>query len=80
MAIVALATDPVITRIRRCRSAISSVSGDASGRTVAEHQPYARAIEEDFGYLISETIRVTETGVEVLTKAPRKLFEVTSAN
>lgn len=35
-------------------------------------------IEEDFGYVLSETIRVTETGVEVLTSAPRKLFELRS--
>ncbi|WP_234685932.1 M24 family metallopeptidase [Bradyrhizobium monzae] len=33
-------------------------------------------IEEDFGYVISETIRVTDFGTEVLTKAPRKLFEL----
>ncbi|MHB0791020.1 M24 family metallopeptidase [Bradyrhizobium sp. 5.13L] len=33
-------------------------------------------IDEDFGYVLSETFRVTETGVEVLTKAPRKLFEL----
>lgn len=31
-------------------------------------------VEEDFGYVLSESIRVTETGVEVLTKAPRQLF------
>ncbi|ESZ55495.1 hydrolase [Mesorhizobium sp. L103C119B0] len=37
------------------------------------------AIEEDFGYLISEAIRVTESGVEVLTSAPRQLFELQSA-
>lgn len=33
-------------------------------------------IEEDFGYVVSETFRVTESSVEVLTRAPRKLFEV----
>jgi len=33
-------------------------------------------IEEDFGYVVSETFRVTETGAETLTKAPRKLFEI----
>ncbi|WFU62624.1 M24 family metallopeptidase [Bradyrhizobium brasilense] len=33
-------------------------------------------IDEDFGYVISETFRVAESGVEVLTKAPRKLFEL----
>ncbi|NPC58168.1 M24 family metallopeptidase [Caenimonas soli] len=33
-------------------------------------------IEEDFGYVISETFRVTESGVEVLTCVPRKIFEV----
>lgn len=31
-------------------------------------------VEEDFGYVLSESIRVTESGVEVLTKAPRQLF------
>ncbi|MGE0093873.1 MAG: M24 family metallopeptidase [Alphaproteobacteria bacterium] len=31
-------------------------------------------IEEDFGYVISETFRVAESGVEVLTKTPRELF------
>lgn len=31
-------------------------------------------IDEEFGYVISETFRVTESGVEVLTSAPRKLF------
>ncbi|UCI31897.1 M24 family metallopeptidase [Mesorhizobium sp. B4-1-4] len=30
--------------------------------------------DEDFGYMISETIRVTEGGVEELTNTPRKLF------
>ncbi|MDF0498636.1 M24 family metallopeptidase [Bradyrhizobium yuanmingense] len=33
-------------------------------------------IDEDFGYAISETFRVTESGVEVLTSAPRKLFQL----
>lgn len=33
-------------------------------------------VEEDFGYVISETFRVTDTGVEVLTNTPRKLFEL----
>ncbi|MER9751805.1 Xaa-Pro peptidase family protein [Mesorhizobium sp. M0140] len=33
-------------------------------------------IDEDFGYALSETIRVTESGVEVLTTAPRKIFEI----
>lgn len=33
-------------------------------------------IGEDFGYAISETFRVTEFGVEVLTCAPRMLFEL----
>ncbi|UVO30440.1 Xaa-Pro peptidase family protein [Bradyrhizobium arachidis] len=33
-------------------------------------------IDEDFGYVISETFRVTESGAEVLTSAPRRLFEV----
>lgn len=34
------------------------------------------AIEEDFGYVISECVRVTESGVELLTSVPRKLFEL----
>ncbi|NOJ50828.1 M24 family metallopeptidase [Bradyrhizobium archetypum] len=33
-------------------------------------------IDEDFGYVISETFRVTESGAEVLTSAPRNLFEL----
>lgn len=33
-------------------------------------------IDEDFGYALSETFRVTDSGVEVLTHAPRKLFEL----
>ncbi|WP_434725507.1 M24 family metallopeptidase [Mesorhizobium sp. RIZ17] len=32
--------------------------------------------DEDFGYGISETFRVTETGVEVLTQARRELFQL----
>lgn len=33
-------------------------------------------MEEDFGYAISETFPVTQSGVEVLTDTPRKLFRV----
>ncbi|WP_439373257.1 M24 family metallopeptidase [Bradyrhizobium sp. DASA03120] len=33
-------------------------------------------IEEDFGYVLSETFSVTETGIDVLTRAPRKIFEL----
>ncbi|MER9477140.1 Xaa-Pro peptidase family protein [Mesorhizobium sp. M0520] len=33
-------------------------------------------IEEDVGCAVSETIRVTTSGVEVLTNAPRKIFEL----
>ncbi|XSC42610.1 M24 family metallopeptidase [Bradyrhizobium sp. RDT10] len=33
-------------------------------------------IDEDFGYVISETIRVTDSGAEALTKAQRQLFEL----
>ncbi|RUW64522.1 M24 family metallopeptidase, partial [Mesorhizobium sp. M4B.F.Ca.ET.049.02.1.2] len=33
-------------------------------------------IEDDFGYVISETFRVSGTGAEVLTKTPRKVFEI----
>lgn len=36
-------------------------------------------IDEDFGVMVSQCIRVTETGVEVLTKAPLKLIELPSA-
>lgn len=33
-------------------------------------------IDDEFGYVISETFRVTESGVEVLTTTPRKIFEL----
>lgn len=33
-------------------------------------------IDEDFGYVISETFRVTESGVESFTKLPREIFEI----
>ncbi|MCP1909571.1 Xaa-Pro aminopeptidase [Bradyrhizobium elkanii] len=33
-------------------------------------------IDDDFGYTISESIRVTKSGAEALTKAPRILFEI----
>jgi len=33
-------------------------------------------IDEEFGYVIGETFRVTDSGGEVLTRTPRKLFEV----
>jgi Xaa-Pro dipeptidase/ectoine hydrolase len=33
-------------------------------------------VDEDFGYVISETFRVTPSGGEALTTAPRKLFEL----
>lgn len=33
-------------------------------------------IDEDFGYVISETFRVTEYGAEALTQAPRELFKL----
>lgn len=33
-------------------------------------------IDEDFGYAISETFRVTNSGAEVLTTAPRIIFEI----
>ncbi|MCP1909497.1 Xaa-Pro dipeptidase/ectoine hydrolase [Bradyrhizobium elkanii] len=36
-------------------------------------------IDEGFGYVISESIRVTETGAEVLTRASRQYFELPSA-
>ncbi|UCI31832.1 M24 family metallopeptidase [Mesorhizobium sp. B4-1-4] len=33
-------------------------------------------VDEDFGYVISETFRVTEKGADVLTSAPRKIFQI----
>ncbi|MBB4388469.1 Xaa-Pro dipeptidase/ectoine hydrolase [Rhizobium leguminosarum] len=33
-------------------------------------------LDEEFGYVISETFRVTPTGSETLTRAPRKIFEI----
>ncbi|UPK34453.1 Xaa-Pro peptidase family protein [Bradyrhizobium sp. 186] len=33
-------------------------------------------IDEDFGYVISETFRVTESGADVLTRVPRKIFQI----
>lgn len=33
-------------------------------------------MDEDFGYTISETFRVSDTGVDVLTTMPRKIFEI----
>lgn len=33
-------------------------------------------IDDDFGYVISETFRVADSGVEVLTETPRILFEL----
>lgn len=33
-------------------------------------------VDEDFGYVISESIRITEAGAEALTRAPRILFEL----
>lgn len=33
-------------------------------------------IDEDLGYVISETFRVTETGVETFSRLPRDLFEI----
>ncbi|RWK55912.1 Xaa-Pro peptidase family protein [Mesorhizobium sp.] len=38
------------------------------------HMHLGSWVEDDFGYVISESIRVTESGVETLTKAPRQLF------
>jgi Xaa-Pro aminopeptidase len=34
-------------------------------------------LDEDFGYVISDTFRVTKSGAETLTRAPRKIFEIT---
>jgi len=33
-------------------------------------------IDEDFGYVLSETFRVTDSGAEVLTRVPRQIFEI----
>ncbi|MGX9144667.1 M24 family metallopeptidase [Mesorhizobium sp. 128a] len=33
-------------------------------------------VDEEFGYVISETFRVSEDGAEILTSAPRKIFEI----
>ncbi|MCW1750219.1 MULTISPECIES: M24 family metallopeptidase [Rhizobium] len=33
-------------------------------------------IDEDFGYVISETFRVTESGAETFSKLPREIFEI----
>lgn len=33
-------------------------------------------IDEDFGYVLSETFRVTDSGADVLTQVPRQLFEI----
>lgn len=33
-------------------------------------------VDEDFGYVIGETFRVTEAGSEVFTSTPRKLFQI----
>lgn len=40
------------------------------------HMMLGNWVDENFGYVISETFRVTDSGVEVLTKTPRKLFEL----
>ncbi|WP_439366057.1 M24 family metallopeptidase [Bradyrhizobium sp. DASA03005] len=52
--------------------------GDQTGlqANMTFHLMLGNWIDEDFGYVLSETFRVTESGVEVLTKAPRKLFEL----
>lgn len=33
-------------------------------------------IDEDFGYALSETFRVTDSGADVMTRVPRKIFEI----
>ncbi|QQO35546.1 aminopeptidase P family protein [Bradyrhizobium diazoefficiens] len=43
---------------------------------MAFHLLLCNFLEEDFSCFVSETFRVTESGVEVLTRAPRKLFEL----
>lgn len=43
---------------------------------MAFHLMLGNWVDEEFGYVISETFRVTDSGVEVLTTAPRTLFEL----
>ncbi|SDJ99202.1 Xaa-Pro dipeptidase/ectoine hydrolase [Bradyrhizobium sp. Rc2d] len=40
------------------------------------HMMLGNWVDEEFGYVIGETFRVTESGAEVFTKTPRKLFEI----
>ncbi|MCK1692452.1 Xaa-Pro peptidase family protein [Bradyrhizobium sp. 144] len=40
------------------------------------HQHLGNWVDDEFGYVISETYRVTESGVEVLTSSPRRLFQL----
>ena len=43
-------------------------------RNMTFHLMLGNWMEKDFGYTISETFRVTESGVETLTNSPRQLF------
>jgi len=40
------------------------------------HMMLGNWVDNDFGYVLGETFRVTGTGAEVLTNTPRKLFEI----
>ena len=76
-----------VTKESRCGYAIGinwtevSASLKSGDPTVLEpnmtfHLMLGNWLEEDFGYVISETFRVTSSGGEALTQAPRHLFEV----
>lgn len=76
-----------VTKESRCGYAIGinwtevSASLKSGDPTVLEpnmtfHLMLGNWLEEDFGYVISETFRVTTKGGEALGRAPRLLFEV----
>jgi Xaa-Pro aminopeptidase len=44
--------------------------------TMSFHLTLGNRVDEDFGDVLSETFRVTETDAEVLTKAPGKIVEL----
>lgn len=59
-------------------SVISLKEGDMTEFTpnMTFHLMLGNWTDEDFGYVMSETFRVAESGVEVLTKTPRKILEL----
>lgn len=59
-------------------SVISLMDGDMTELkpNMTFHLMLGNWIDEDFGYVIGETFRVAQSGVEVLTKTPRKIFEL----